>query len=143
MKELKKAYFNIGGNGGYAIRVPIPKEMADAIRLTEDDPTVEITLMDNKIVIEKGVENMFYRSVIETVEEFEKYIKENQPIQIDYHFGGYFFARPQRSVKKGQAAPPAARINLEESEIYDKIIEFDLWMTDEIAEGLEMYKESK
>lgn len=79
MKEIKKALFVKGGQGGgYTIRLPIPKEYADQIGITKDSPEFSIKLEGNKIIVEKERNTMKALALYEVTKHEEMTIDIRQ-----------------------------------------------------------------
>lgn len=51
---IKKVTFNKGGSGGHAGRVILPLAYLELMKITKDEPEVELTYEDGKIVIQKA-----------------------------------------------------------------------------------------
>lgn len=51
---IKKVTFNKGGSGGHTGRIILPSTYLELMNVTKDDPEVELTYKDGKIIIEKA-----------------------------------------------------------------------------------------
>lgn len=51
---IKKVTFNKGGTGGHTGRVILPSTYLELMKITKDDPNVDLTYEDGKIIIEKA-----------------------------------------------------------------------------------------
>jgi bifunctional DNA-binding transcriptional regulator/antitoxin component of YhaV-PrlF toxin-antitoxin module len=55
---IKKVTFNKGGTGKSSGRIILPAPYLELMKVTKEDPSVEITYQDGKIIIEKAkIEN--------------------------------------------------------------------------------------
>lgn len=53
-KQRKNLLYSKGGNGGYTIRVALPREFIDELNLSKEENTVNVYMENGKIVIEKS-----------------------------------------------------------------------------------------
>ena len=51
---IKNVSFNKGGSGKSSGRIILPAPYLELMKVTEEDPSVEITFQDGKIIIEKA-----------------------------------------------------------------------------------------
>lgn len=51
---IKKVTFNKGGSGGHTGRVILPSTYLELMKITKDDPEVELIYEDGKIIIQKA-----------------------------------------------------------------------------------------
>lgn len=51
---IKNITFNKGGTGKSSGRIILPASYLKLMKVTEDDPSIEITYQDGKIIIEKA-----------------------------------------------------------------------------------------
>lgn len=51
--KVNKVAFVVGGNGGVACRVSIPKSFLDEINITKEEPFLEIKMLENAILLFK------------------------------------------------------------------------------------------
>jgi antitoxin component of MazEF toxin-antitoxin module len=51
---IKNVYFNAGGSGGQTGRVILPSDYLKLMNVTKDDPRIEITYENERIIIKKA-----------------------------------------------------------------------------------------
>lgn len=51
---IKNVYFNAGGSGGQTGRVILPSDYLKLMNVTKDEPRIEITYENERIIIKKA-----------------------------------------------------------------------------------------